>query len=54
MRATSALRSARVNFHSNGRAMLSKWRSNFSNRSATAAKQGKSFGVSTLRCTIEK
>ena len=27
MRATSALRSLRVNFHSNGRAMLSKWRS---------------------------
>ena len=36
-----------MNFHSNGRAMLSKYLSNSASRLAIAAKQGKSLGVST-------
>jgi hypothetical protein len=49
MRAIKALRSVRVNFHSNGRAMLSKWRSKFASLWATASKPGKSFGDAQAR-----
>jgi hypothetical protein len=53
MRATSALRSARVNFHSNGRAMLSKWHPLFGGQFNTVGRAARLLGLGGFDALVQ-